>query len=92
MKELGAVKPLPAAVLADSNEREQEILANRIKRDIPTYFRTRSGILIRISWSKKEHGFRISNSVSVAWAATAKVAFGLVAKLNEMPDQIEVAA
>lgn len=92
MKNQEPTRPIPAALLADANGYEQEIFENRIKRGFPTLFRTRTGVLIRISWSQASRVFVVTNAVTTALTSTAKVAFRLVAQLNEMPEQIEVAA
>jgi len=92
MRNQNPIRPLPAAVLADANGYEQGILESRIKRGFPTYFRLRSGVVVRISWSQSARRFLISNSVCEAWANNAQVAFSLVARMNRMSDQIEVAA
>ena len=86
MKNQSPIRPLPAAFLADCKGAEQGILENRIKRGFPTYFRTRSGTLICISWSERFKEFKISNSVTVATAFTAQAAFRFVAQINEMPE------
>lgn len=74
----------PAAVISDLNWHQQNALENRIKRGFPALFRTRSGLLIRVSWSEADSVFRITNAVSHATTYTAKAAYRFISQLNEM--------
>ena len=84
--------PLPAALVADMNPREQEVLEHRLKRGYPIFFRTRTGILMRVNWSAARGEFRLTNSMCLAVSCNAKPIFLLIAQMNVTPEQIEVAA
>ena len=73
----------PAAVLADLNWHQQNALEKRIRKGTPAYFRTRSGILIKVTWSETDLAFKLSNAVSNATTYTAKAAYRFITQINE---------
>ena len=83
MNQHDIIRPIPAAAIADLSWVDAARLEKRIRRGARPIFRTQNGLLIEISWSKKEGVFTINNCSSTAYAWTLKAALRPVTQLNE---------